>query len=318
MHRLRLFIPLLLVGCVSIWAPPAAEASFVAEAKDPAGDSTSSHPAHDLVAVAIAFNQKTGLMVGAVKLRGRPDEDGGAFVTIYAGMRSPDGCNGYPAGGFGAFTDSFEGYWVRQDGPGKVVQGEARKSGYRSDVQTFEVRSRKLAGHRWNCLGAVLNAPDDADVVYDTIESVPFRGLPELSVRTPRVSKAIPVGGARKLRVRIANPGDAALRNVRVRIGRARGVSSSPRTRMIRRLPARGHRVITVRVRPRAAAHTRVEHEITVRAGKLRATRELRYRVRHPKKKRGGGGDSSGGGVCVQYFPDLSGETGGSLGLFPC
>lgn len=32
----------------------------------------------------------------------------------------------------------------------------------------------------------------------------------------------------------------------------------------------------------------------------------------------GGGGGSQRPRTCVKYFPDLSGETGGSLGIVPC
>ena len=321
MVRFLAFIPLALAAFVlAASAPSTADAAFTAESKDPRGDSTSSHPGRDLVAAGIGFDRKSGLMVGYVRFRGAPTDGGEGFVTLYAGMRTRNGCNGYPAGGFGAFTDSFDGYWVRQNGPDKAKYGEAQKTGYKAVVQQFEVRTKKLAGQRWNCLSAVLVDPEEPSTVFDTLTPATFRGLPELSVRTPRVRRAIPVNRWRKLRIRVSNPGDAALRNVRVRIGPARGVNVRPRSRFIKVIPARKHRVIVVRVRPRARAYSSVDHSVRVRAGKLRGETELTYRVRHPRKKSsgGGGGSDSGGGVCIQYFPDLSGESGGSLGLVPC
>lgn len=313
------FAFIVLVTMVGFVATPRADAAFIAEVKDPAGDSTSSHPGRDLIGVGIGFNQKTGYMVGAVRFRGAPDSDNGAFLTLYAGMRTSSGCNGFPAGGFGAYTDSWNAYWLRLDGPGQARSGEADKTGYLDEVQTFEVRTKKLAGKKWNCLTAALTDPDDTQIVFDQASSPNFRGLPELAVKVPRIKRAVPVNRVRKIRIRIANPGDAPLRRVRVKIGRDRGVSPRPRSRIIRAIPPRKHRVISIAVRPRRTAFSTADLKVKVQAGRLRATREVRIRIKHPRPKpSGGGGSGGGGGVCTQFFPDLSGETGGSLGLVPC
>ncbi len=77
---------------------------------------------------------------------------------------------------------------------------------------------------------------------------------------------------------------------------------------------------VRVRVRLFRSAGTSADLKVIARSGKLRAGAETKLRLKLPKKPPtgDGGGTGSGGGVCVQYFPDLSGETGGSLGLVPC
>lgn len=308
-----------------LFAAQSATAGFIAETRDPQGDSSSTHPGHDLLGAGIGFDQKTGYMVGAFALRGRPDHENAAFITLYAGTRTPEGCSGYPSAGFGAFTDSFSGYWVRQFGPDSHKLGEADKTGYMSDLQTFEVRTREFRGKKWNCLGANLSDPDDPSVIYDRISPVAFRGLPALKLRMPRVRKAVKVNRTRKLRVVVGNPGDGPLRGVKVQIRSDRGLKLSRHRVPIRLIRPGRQKAITVRVKPTPKAGTRGDVRVIVRGGKMKAEKSTTIRVKHPPKKpkRGGGGGgggspSPGGGTCVQYFPDLSGETGGSLGLMPC
>lgn len=313
-------VAMMLVLAGGLLLAPNAGAAFIAETTDPAGDSTSSHPGRDLRGAGIGFDQKTGFMVGVIALRGSPGDGGGSFLTIYAGMRTATGCNGYPAGGFGAMTDGWDAIWVRHNRPGQTAHGEADKSGYMSDVQTFEVRTRQLAGRKWNCLAATLTDPDNPDVVYDRIGTVGFRGLPSLRMNIQKVRRAVPVNRARRIKVIVANPGDAPLRGATVRFAGDRGVKVSPRLRRLGVVRPGKRRAVFVRVRPRKAAGTSADLKATVRAGKLVARSTRTFKVKQPRRKSsgGGGGNSGGSGVCVQYFPDISGETGGSLGMVPC
>lgn len=259
-------------------------------------------------------------MVGLIALRGSPGDDGGAFITIYAGMRTSTGCNGYPAGGFGAMTDGWDAIWVRQNAPGQTQHGEADKSGYRSNVQRFEVKTRKLAGRKWNCLAATLTDPEHPETVYDRIGTVGFRGLPSLRLKIQKVRRAVPVNRTRRIKIVVANPGDAPLRGATVRFARDHGVKVWPRKRRLGIIRPGKRWIVFARVRPRKAAGSSASLKVTVRAGKLvaRSTRNFKVKQLRRRPGGGGGGHSGGSGVCVQYFPDLSGESGGSLGLVPC
>jgi hypothetical protein len=297
----------------------AADAGFIAETRDPSGDSTAAGPARDLLGVGIGFDRKTGYMAGIVALRGSPDEDSRAFLSVYAGMRTKDGCSGLPAAGFGAFTDSWGATWFRQQTPDRASHGEADKTGYRSRVQRFEIRDKRLSGKKWNCLGAVLTDPDDPSNIYDEVRATRFKGLPALALKMPNVRRAIPPNRVRKLRVVIRNPGDGPLRNVRLRVQRARGMKATPRVRKIGLIRPHTRRAVIVRVRLSRRAREKTDLRVRVRSGKLRASAGTTLRLKLPKKPpSGGGGKDGGSGVCVQYFPDLSGESGGSLGLVPC
>ncbi len=298
-----------------------AGAAFIAETTDPAGDSSGNLPGQDLVAVGLGFDQKTGYMVGAIALRGAPEVDHGAFLTLYAGTKTPSGCDGHPVGGFGSRTDDdFDATWVREDAPGVFRHGEAEKTtSNHSTLQTFEVRTRKLAGKKWNCFGANLTDPEDPSMVYDRVKPVRFKGLPAMSMRMPKVRRAITPNRKHKLKVVISNPGDAPLRSVRVRFRRDRGLKVSPRSRKIKVIRPGQRRAVPVNVRVTRAAGETATLDVTARSGKLVAKGSTKLRLKLPKKKppKGGGGNG-GSGVCVQFFPDLSGETGGSLGLVPC
>ncbi|MDW5596893.1 hypothetical protein VSS74_21275 [Conexibacter stalactiti] len=81
----------------------------------------------------------------------------------------------------------------------------------------------------------------------------------------------------------------------------------------------------TVRVRLGERAARTTDLRVDVSAGRLKATETRRISVRTPTPapppSRGGGGDGGDSGpsrVCTRWFPDISGETGGSLGLVPC
>lgn len=316
----KCLVAMMLVLAGGFLLAPNAGAAFIAETTDPAGDSTSSHPGRDLRGAGIGFDQKTGFMVAVIALHGSPSDDGGSFLTIYAGMRTASGCNGYPAGGFGAMTDGWDAIWVRHNAPGQTQHGEADKSGYRSNVQRFEVETRKLAGRKWNCLTATLTDPENPEIVYDQIGTVAFRGLPSLRMNIQKVRRAVPVNRTRRIKVVVANPGDAPLRGASVRFAGDRGLKVWPRKRRLGVIRPGKRRAVFVRVKPRMAAGTSADLKVTVKAGKLVARSTRTFKVKQPRRKPsgGGGGSFGGSGVCVQYFPDLSGETGGSLGMVPC
>lgn len=298
-----------------------ADAGFMAETRDKAGDSTSAAPAHDLLGAGIGFDRRSGYMVGLVALRGVPDSETGAFLSVYAGTRSADGCSNLPAAGFGAFTDAWGATWFRQDSATGARYGEADKSGYRSKIQRFEIRDRRLAGKKWDCLGAVLTDREDPSIIFDRIPISFFKGIPALALKMPKVRRAVPPNRVRTLRIVIRNPGDGPLRNVRLRILRTRGLKAVPRVRRIPLIRPHTRRAVRVRVRVFRSAGKRANLRVQVRSGRLKASSRTVIRLKLPRKPPtgGGGGDPGGGsGVCVQYFPDLSGESGGSLGLIPC
>lgn len=309
---------LAVVFAISLLRVATADAGFIAETRDPSGDSTSALPAHDLLGAGIGFDRKSGYMVGVVALRAAPGSDTAAFVSVYAGTRSAGGCSNVPAAGFAAFTDTWSASWFRQDSASKIRHGEADRSGYRSNIQKFEIRDRRLAGKKWDCLGAVLTDPEDPSIIHDRIPIAFFKGLPSLGVKVPAVRRAIPPNRVRKVRIVVRNPGDGPLRNLRIRIQRSRGLKVSPWFKKVPLIRPHSRRVVTLRVRLFRSAGRKTKLRVRLRSGKLKARAGTTLRLKLPKKKPAPGGGNGGSGVCVQYFPDLSGETGGSLGLVPC
>lgn len=308
------------VLAVTMWCSTAADAGFIAETRDAARDSTSSAPARDLLAAGVGYDRRSGYMVAAVALRGAPSEESRAFISIYAGTRSPTGCDRLPAAGFGGFTDSFLGTWFRQDSPSMRRHGEADRSGYRSNVQTFEIRDRRMAGKKWECMGALLTHPTDTTIIYDQVPLKFFKGLPALALKMPKVKRALRPNRVRKLRVVIRNPGDGPLRNVKLRVEPTRGLRAAPRVKKIKLIRPRTRRVVWVNVKLSRRAGSKANFRVFVRSGKLKTRGRSVLRLKLPKKppRSGGGNSGSGSRTCVQWIPDFTGESGGSLGLVPC
>jgi len=161
-----------------------------------------------------------------------------------------------------------------------------------------------VAGMQWNCLVATVSEQGKPENVYDTTGSIPLKGLPGLSLKV-RGPKQFKRNRSQILRFKLVNPGDGSAKRGTIRAGKQKKFR------------------IRVRFNDRARKLTRVV--LKGSSGKLRLKGKMKLRVKTPKPPRhhkngggGGGGSSQTPGVCVQYAPDLSGETGGSLILVPC
>jgi hypothetical protein len=299
-------------------AAPRAHASFIANAQDPAGDAAS--PDLDLRAFGLGYDRGTGELAAAAALAGAPG-DVPATLVLVAGMRSPGGCLGGPMIGFGSWLDSSSAGWQRLDASGAVTaKGEANKRGRGDAIQEFSVTDRRLAGLRPECVLAQLVDPDNPANIYDTAGPVDLVARPELAVRLRGVPERVRTGRTYRLKVALSNPGDAPTGRVRVTLRRARGLTAEPRSATVRSIGPGQRRTARIKVRLSARADTGTVLEVRATAGQMDLTAEKRVYVRKPDRPAGGGGGEGGGipRVCTRFFPDFSGESGGSLGLVPC
>jgi hypothetical protein len=297
-----------------------ARADFIATAPDPSGDAADPSPGRDITSVGMAYNRKKGSLSGFVRFRGSPD-DVPSLITLFAGVRTATGCDGYPAGGFGSYSDEFGASWLRLDsstGPA-AARGDADKRGFDSEVQTFAASDAALGGRPWNCVVATITEPRNAANVYDTTGPIELVGQPGLSVRV-RAPKQFRRNRSASLKITVSNPGDGSARRVKLRLGRARGLRLSPRARTLGTIAAGKRQTIRVRARFNDRARSVTKLALRASSGRLVARGTLRLRVRTPRRRTGGGGrgPSHLPRVCTRWSPDLSGETGGSLILVPC
>jgi hypothetical protein len=318
----KLATALVLAVLVALTLAVGASANFVGQATDPSGDSTDPNPGRDIVEAGLAYDPRAGGLFGAVRLRGEPG-DAPALLTLFAGMRTPAGCNGYPAAGFGSMTDELGAAWLRLDDSSgtATARGDADKDGYRSALQEFEATDRRLAGRRPNCAVATLTEPGNAAVVYDTVGPIALVGQPVLSLGIGRVPDRIPEGKTRKIKVTVSNTGNAPTRRVRLKVARAKGLKATVEPRVLKRIAAGRKRTVSVAVTLGARASLATDLKVSAKAGKLVARDEDTLYVRRkdkPPSGGGGGGGYDGPKTCVRFIPDFSGETGGSLGLVPC
>lgn len=106
-----------------------------------------------------------------------------------------------------------------------------------------------------------------------------------------------------------------------MRLARVKATSARPRALTLRSIAPGKRRTATITVRFGARAPFSPDLEVTATAGRLSVEETVSTSVSQPDRGgSGGGGDDGGGGsgVCTRWFPDFSGETGGSLGLVPC
>ena len=305
---------------VALVAASAARANFVATATDPAGDSSDPSPGRDITAVGLSYDRRSGNLIGGIRLSGEPSHETRAFVSLFAGIRTSSGCNGYPAAGFGSYSDEFGASWIRlDDAAGNGPRGEADKRGYLADIQEFEVSDRQLAGRRLDCVIATLTEPGNPANVYDAVGPILLVGRPALSLRLRGVSRTFGAGRPRRIKLTLSNGGDAPTGRVRLKFSRARGLAIKTKTRMLRSIAPRQRKTVTATVTLSQRARSTTDLKVTATAGRLVAREETNLHIRKPTKPGGGGGGGDGTSrTCVRYQADLSGESGGSLILVPC
>jgi hypothetical protein len=315
----RRLLAVVAATALALAAVSVAQANFVAVATDPAGDAGDPSPGRDITAVGLAHDRRTGDVVAAIQLRGEPTHETSAFVSIYAGTRTASGCDGYPAAGFGSFSDEFGASWLRlDDAAGNGPRGEADKRGYLAAVQRFEIRDPQLADQRLDCVVATVTEPGNPANVYDGIAPIDLVGQPALSLRLRRVPRTFDAGRPRRIKLVLANEGDAPTGRVRLKFNRARGLTVKTKARTLRSIAPQQRTTVTATVTLSRRARTSTDLKVTAAAGQLIARQETAISVRKPTKPTKPGGGEGSSGVCVRYLADPSGQTGGSLILVPC
>ncbi|WP_026909783.1 hypothetical protein [Patulibacter minatonensis] len=301
----------------------AASAAFLGEAEDPAGDATVPEAERDITAAGFGYDPATGRMGAAVRLRG-PSAGAPATLIAYAGRRTATGCDRGPTIGFASDTDRDDASWLRTAADASIVsRGRIDKAGGRSALQRFDVSSSALRDLKADCALISTTALGDGTTIYDRL-SFDLKGQPELSLSTAGLPSRLTASSKRHaLRVVVRNPGHGPTGKVRVRLGTVRGMLATRSTVTLPSIASGKSRTAAFRVRFSKRARLRTEIPATAKAGRLTVETVRDVRVQQPqarKPRRSGGGGGTGGtpSSCVRYFPDFSGESGGSLGLVPC
>ncbi len=303
---------------LTLAAVSVAHANFVAVGNDPAGDAGDPNPGRDITGVGLAYDRRTGELAGAIQLRGEPSHETKAFVSVFAGTRTPGGCDGYPAAGFGFDSDGFGASWARLDDPaGNGPRGEADKRGVLAAVQRFEASDPQLAERRLHCVIATLSEPGNPANIYDRFGPVDLVGQPALSLRIGGVPRTFVPGRPRRIKLVLTNEGDAPTGPVRLKFRRARGLTVKTKTRTLTSIAPQRRTTVRATVSLSRRARTSTDLEVAAAAGRLIARQETTISVRRPTRP-GGGGGGGGSRSCVRYLGDPSGQSGGSLILVPC
>ena len=307
--------------CVLGGAATPASADLVGGGTDAAGDSTAGTPERDLREVAVAYDRRRGGLVGGFRLGATPGVLDDARLTLVAGRTTPTGCDGYPAIGLLTTTYRAASRWVLLADPAGVgTAGPAEKEGLATPSARMVATNAKLRDQRPDCVIATLGHLDDATVVYDQAGPFPLRPAPVLSVRLRGVPKQLSSGTTRRVRVTVANEGEAPTARVRLRVAGARGLRASPSATTVPALRAGARRTVTVRLSLSSRARPTTRLRVTAAAGGQTVAAEGDIRLRRPARGGSGGGSAAPTPprTCTRWIPDFTGESGGSLGLVPC
>lgn len=306
-------------GATSLFRRRWAAGDFLGVGEDPAGDASDPDPARDITAAGISYERRTGELHGALRLRGTPSTESSSFITLFAGIRTGSGCNGYPAIGFGSYSDEVGASWLKLGSRGTApsASGEAVKTGYLDPVQEFEVDVGALVGSKPDCVVATLTEPGNGNNVYDSVGPIPLRALPALQVRLGNVPSSMRPGEEKRLKLVVSNPGDAGTGRIKLSVKQARGLSVRLPGRVPSIAPGK-QRSLTLKVTLSKRARSLTPLRVTARAGKLYARAEEDLDLLRTSPGNDGGDDTFTPQLCNRWVPDLSGETGGSLVLIPC
>lgn len=288
-------------------AAPAAQANFVGLGQDPAGDAADPHPGRDIVSVGTAYDRRTGHLRGGVRLRGEPGQEAPANLTLFAGNRTPTGCNAFPAIGFGTQTNLTGADWVRLDraGGAPAARGSAKKL-YDVATEEYEATTKDLAGRRPDCVIAQLNEPGNPANVYDVAGPFALKGLPELEVRLGKAPAIFRSGKPRTIRATVRNVGDGPTGRVRLAVPGAKGLKVAMPKRLNSIRPG-ARRTVSLRVTlsSRSESFTTLRLRATGADGVRAEADDRLYRSsRTGGSSGGGGGAGSGNGgskLCYRY-----------------
>jgi len=292
----------------------------VGSATDPAGDAASADPGLDISGAGFYYDRHTGRMRGAVALRGAPADAANVLVTIYGGTRTATGeCASAPGAAFIASPHDVLGRWQRMDVPGDAAAwGRSLRVGSNPAVQEFEESDVRLRGMRLDCAAAGVIDAENSSLVYDEIGPFNLTQNPSIEAKLGPMPAAMVPGRARPIRVTITNTGSASTKPIRLVVAPQRGLRVRGPLGQ-RPIAPGGRRIVTLQVTLAANARAQTTLRVTAVSGSLRARVENRLSLRRPVRPSPGG--RTGGGrtkLCVQWQPDLSGQTGGSLVTVIC
>jgi hypothetical protein len=290
-------------GLLAALAAPPASASYVAAGSDPANDAATPHGGHDIVGVVMVHDPRTGTLRAQVRLRGAPADEVPANLTVFAGHRTPTGCSGYPAIGFGTLDVARGADWVRLDAAGAPPRhGDASKQGGGETVQEFESTEGAFRNQRPNCVVATTADPENVQSVYDQAGPFALRATAGLTAEIGKAPTMRP-GRTRTIRVVLRNPGHAKTGRIRLSVPGARGMRVS-HPRRLGSIAGGKRRTVALRVTlsSRAKPTTKLRVKVTA-PRKLSAAAETSLRLIRPSSGAGGGGNGSGDGpkLCYRY-----------------
>lgn len=250
----------------------------------------------------MAFNPRTGDLRAQLRLRGAPSTDAPADLNVFAGRRTPTGCDAFPAIGFSTLDTVDDARAVQLSGAPEPRSYRAAKDGGGTAVQELETTLSLFKGVTPDCVVARTAQWDDTGVVYDSAGPFALRGVPGLQLQLGKAPSSLRPGQTRTVRATLSNPGHAKTGRIRLSVASARGLTVR-HARSVGSIAGGKRRTVALRVTLSSRAKTTTKLRVKATAPKkLTAGADTSLYLVKPSS--GGGGGGGGGNptkLCYRY-----------------
>lgn len=257
-------------------AGPAGATVFQGSTADPPGDGLGPFPSQDVVSAAAVYDDVAGTLTFAIDFAAAPSE---SQDFLYGGFVWPagptDSCDGprYPQGAVLAGGLAESPYWGVFDAADSVsAAGEGSRT-LAGTALTAAGRSDAMAGQRWRCAYVLIEGAGES--FYDETAEISLAAPPAPPPPPPPPPAPAPPKRAqlvlpkpapltikrnvwRTLKVKVTNGGTATAGNVRLKLGRAKGVALKPKSglRKLKAIRAGASKTAAFKVRLRGGSQS--------------------------------------------------------------
>jgi len=312
---------LLALACLALavaFPVPATAAVHSGQVADPAGDGP--EPARDLVSAAVSYEPAAGALTFRLELAGPPPPSEDAQILGALG-RLEEGVCVAPTMILATLLPGDTTVWLRDDDGAVPAEssGDAQREVAGSRV-TLSATDPALRGQAAECALAIISDAATATVNWDETEVFRVNEVKAAKLKaTVRGPAKLRRGAAAKVEVRVSNPGNAAARGVRLRIGLKGRASLRPKAKALGTIgPGKARTVkATVRAAGRAKGTIRLTARATAKNAKAASAAD-RIAVRVPRPRRPP--PATGGGPAGRLFwgfePYQYDRSAGVIGLY--
>ncbi len=314
-----LFASALLFLAATASPVPASAATHSGSITDISGDGP--EPARDLVSAAVEYEPNAGSFTFMLETAGPPDPTEDAQFLGALGQLNGEGVCSSPTLILATLIPGSTTLWMRDDDGAVPAEfnGEATRDITGNRI-TLSGTDPDMKGRPATCAVAIVSDAATGSVNWDETGVFPVREVKvaRLRAKLQGAPKAVKRGRGFKAKVRLANPGNAVARGVKLKIGVKGKATVRPRVKSIGSLGAGKSRVVSFRIKTprRAKGSIRITARASAKNAKASSAAK-RVKVKVPRPHRPPAKNSGGlaGKLFWGFEPYAYDHSAGVLGL---